>query len=368
MTTQTYDAIVVGARIAGSTVAALLGDAGYKVLLIDRATFPSPTLSTHFFRGEYMLTALKRLGVLEDVLALGSPPLRYEYTYHKGQREPEAKPPYAAGEIGHSLSVRREPFDHILVRRAARVPSVDFREATLVTALLWEDDRVTGVRIKNHDGEQDIQARIVIGADGRQSLVARSVNPAYDDQTVGYRALYYAYTRNFANLKDAPPDGPEFSFHDDEIAYIFPSDDAVTCVALSINRDEFKHFKKDRETSFQRHLANHPLFGERFAESTPISDLLGIGPFPNYMRVPIGKGWMLVGDAGMHLDPWTGWGMDSASTHAIFLAEAILDWFGGAVTETDALATYHQRRNAMSEPVYHMTVNLSRDLRQIYEN
>ena len=101
-----YDVIVVGARIAGSTVAALLGDAGYSVLLVDRATIPSPTLSTHFFRGEFMLTALKRLGVLEAVLALGSPPFHYEYYYRKGQTEPEARP---TRQWPHLPSLRRSP-------------------------------------------------------------------------------------------------------------------------------------------------------------------------------------------------------------------------------------------------------------------
>ncbi len=79
-----YDVIVVGARIGGSTVAALLGDAGYRVLLVDRATFPSPTLSTHFFRGGLALSVFKRLGVLDDVLALGSPRL----TLGKGRSQP----------------------------------------------------------------------------------------------------------------------------------------------------------------------------------------------------------------------------------------------------------------------------------------
>lgn len=58
MLDQAYDAAVIGARVAGATVAALLGDAGYRVLLIDRASFPSATLSTHFFRGAGLLAVL----------------------------------------------------------------------------------------------------------------------------------------------------------------------------------------------------------------------------------------------------------------------------------------------------------------------
>ncbi len=108
-----YDAVIVGARVAGSVLTALLGDAGRRVLLVDAASFPSPTISTHFFRGAWMLTALKRLGVLEDVLALGSPRLVSTYWYGEGATEAAVGPAQEPGEIGYCLSVRREPLDHI---------------------------------------------------------------------------------------------------------------------------------------------------------------------------------------------------------------------------------------------------------------
>jgi flavin-dependent dehydrogenase len=79
MLDQTYDALVIGARVAGATVAALLGDAGYRVLLIDRASFPSSTLSTHFFRGAGLLAVLSRLRILDRILALDAPPLLHCY-------------------------------------------------------------------------------------------------------------------------------------------------------------------------------------------------------------------------------------------------------------------------------------------------
>ncbi len=117
-----YDVVVVGARVAGATVAALLGDAGREVLLVDASALPSPTLSTHFFRGGGMVGVLDRLGVLDQVLALGSPPLVHEYFYPGGGEESMEGPPQNPGDAGYCLSVRREPLDHLLLQRAVQSP------------------------------------------------------------------------------------------------------------------------------------------------------------------------------------------------------------------------------------------------------
>ena len=93
--------------------------------------------------------------------------------------------------------------------------------------------------------------------------------------------------------------------------------------------------------------------------------IVGCGPEPNYVRVPIGPGWALVGDAGMHQDPWSGRGMDMASMHAVFLVEALINWWSGAMPEANALATYHQQRNSHGLEGYRQTVALARDLRQM---
>ena len=129
-----YDVIVVGARIGGSTLAALLGDAGASVLLLDRAPFPSTTTSTHFFRGAGMVGVLERLGVLDEVLELGCPPLTREFNYEDGAAKGEEGPPQDPGTVGYCLSVRREPLDLILLRRAAA--SVDFEARAKVVELL----------------------------------------------------------------------------------------------------------------------------------------------------------------------------------------------------------------------------------------
>jgi 2-polyprenyl-6-methoxyphenol hydroxylase-like FAD-dependent oxidoreductase len=365
MTDNQYDVIVVGARVAGATIAALMGDAGHKVLLVDRAAFPSPTLSTHFFRGGWMVSVLQRLGVLDEVLALGPPPLVRQYWYEAGGEVPAIAPSQNPGDAGYALSVRREPLDHILVKRAITPPSVELMERTRVTDLLWEDGRVVGVHLVTSDGERDVRARIVIGADGRHSFVARAVDAPIEESEPGARALYYRYVHGWLGPEGDTLDGAEFSHIEDEIAYVFPSDAGMTCVAVSVHRDRFEQLRKSATAEFGEIIAQHRGLADRFAAATPEGRLLGSGPELNYVRVPFGQGWALVGDAGIHQDPWTGLGIDMASMHATFLTEALLAWFGGELSEQDALALYHQRRNDHALDGYHQTITLARDLRQL---
>lgn len=359
---QEYDVIVVGARIGGAVTAALLGDAGYRVLLIDRATFPSDTVSTHFFRGEFMLTVLKRLRVLDEVLSFGSPKLSQQYVYENGQAQYEIQPPQSPGEIGYCLSVRRTTLDHILVRRACRTGNVALAERTSVHDVLWEDQRVVGVRLKTDEEKRDIRAKIVIGADGCDSTVARLVHPEVEDSVPGFRAAYYQYFEGFASPTNSGQDGPEFSNIEDEIAYIFPSDQNITCIAISITLAPYRDFKGHHKTKFRERLSHHLGMAGRINGAKPIGSVYGHAPRENLLRKPVGMGWALVGDAGQYQDPWTGFGMDSASLAGTFVAEAIIEWFSGKCSEAEALSRFHQRRNEVCRPFFDWTIEEVRKL------
>jgi flavin-dependent dehydrogenase len=365
MLDQLYDALVVGARIAGATVAALLGDAGYRVLLVDRASFPSATLSTHFFRGAGLLAVLARLQLLDPILALDAPPLVHCYYYSPETAVPVVGPPQEPGTLGYDLSVRREVLDALLVQRAKLAPTVEVAERTWIAALLWERARVVGARLITPEGPREIRARIVIGADGRHSSVARAVTASSEKAEPASRALYYRYMRGFVGPDGRKADGAEFSQHGDELAYIFPSDAEVTCVALSLNLADFAWLRLAPQERFHDRLARHAGLAERVRAAEACGPVLGSGPLPNYGRVPAGSGWALVGDAGLHQDPWSGLGMDMASVHATFLAEALLAWFGQNTSESEALTNYHRRRNEHALAGYHRTVTLARDLRQL---
>lgn len=366
-TDETVDALIIGARVAGSVLAARLGDAGARVLLVDRATFPSPTLSTHFFRGGQTLTVMQELGVLDDLLSTGAPKLDCQYFYLNGSDTPSVDLPQDPGDIGYALSVRRVTLDNILVRRATAAPEVKLLERTRFAELLWDDGRVVGARLITPEGERSVKAGIVVGADGRHSLVAHAVEPKGEETSPAYRALYYVYVRGFSGPDGGPQNGPEFSLLDDEFAYVFPSDAGITCIAVSIGRKVFTVFRHDVDTGLREHISRHRGIAERFQTAAWEGRVLGFPPEPSWVRVPCGPGWALVGDAGLHQDPWSGQGIDCASRHASFLADALLDWFSGRAAEADALATFHTRRNEHGLPRYHETQQFAPDLRTMTE-
>lgn len=353
---EEFDLVIVGARVAGATLAALVGDAGYRVLVVDRATFPSPTLSTHFFRGGGLVSVLAKLGLLDRVLALGAPPLRCQYMYAEGAAEPTREPPQLPGAAGYCLSVRREPLDALLGERAQASSSVRVLRANVV-GLLWAEGRVCGVRLTTPTGERSVRARITVGADGRHSVVAQAVDALLEESAPPFRILYYCYLSAFPHPGGAEPDGPEFSDYEGEIAYAFPSDGGMTCVALSLDAAEFSTMRAATLDDFRVRFTRHPAFGSRQAMWNPCSRLYGIGPERNYVRVPYGPGWALVGDAGLHQDPWSGQGMDMAGMHATFLADSLIGWLGDKLSEEDAFTRYHERRNAHGLPAYLATLS-----------
>lgn len=203
---STVDVAIVGARVAGSITAALLGDAGYSVLLLDSASFPSDTISTHFFRGGGLGGMLERLGLLELVLALGCPPLTREYEFGLDPM-PVVVDPQEPGALGYNLSCRRLPLDALLLERA-RASGVEVRERSVARSLVVDEaGRVAGL-VVDHDGRHEtVRADLVVGADGRGSPVARWLDAPVDRREPAARALYFRYLTGFRG-PDGSWDGP----------------------------------------------------------------------------------------------------------------------------------------------------------------
>lgn len=363
------DVLIIGARVAGSILATLLGVAGRRVLLVDRAAFPSDTLSTHYFRGAGCAAVLQRIGVLDAALATGPPLLVVDYNADALTGESSTdQPEDDTGELGFNLSVRRMTLDSLLVQRARREPTVVVHERTVFRALVWDGDRVAGAVIEDERGPTEVRSRFVVGADGHASRVARAVDAATQEGVPPFRVLYYRYARGLEG--PGGPDGacgPEFSVGDDEMVYVFPSDGGMACVALSANLRDYARLRTDAMSGFHQRVSAHPFIGPRADRATWHGRLRACGPRPVEARVPTGPGWALVGDASMHVDPWTGEGMDNAAVHATFLAEALEDVLAGRVHERDALAVFHRRRDAHALAGMRENVRLGRDLNLLRE-
>lgn len=353
-----YDAIVVGARIAGGIVATLLAEQGYNILVLDRARFPSDSLSTHFFRSP-TFRALKQVGVFDDAVK-HAPRLVNNFNDLDGNVFTE--PVIDSEGPSYYLCIRRITLDTLLYHRMRQEQCATVYEGAVVTDVFSESGRVAGVTWRQGDEEHRSSARVVIGADGVRSVVAASVNPTVEHFEPVRRAMYYGY---FRGLEPLPGPAAEFHFRGNRLVYVFPTDGDLTLVASSIPIEDFEAYKKDLPASFAAEIDLMPELRPRFMRAERIGPLMGSATIPGYRKVPFGDGWALAGDAEQVMDPWSGQGIDQASTHATMLADALLKWYSGSSTWISAMTEYHKRRNDFSLKTYERTCMIARDLRML---
>ena len=345
-----YDAIVVGARCAGSPTAMLLARAGHRVLLVDRAGFPSDTLSTHYIH-QPGVARLRRWGLLDRVVATGCPPAR-RMTFDVGPFALSGAPTPADGADA-AYAPRRYLLDQILLE-AASAAGAEVRERFSVGELLIEDGRVTGIRGRQAGGATVTErAAIVIGADGMRSRVARAVGaPTYHERP-GRTCAYYTY------WSGVPLDGAELYPRDGRMVIAGPTNDGRTIVTVFWPRAEFHRVRADIERSFLEAVALAPSLAERLRAGRRAERFYGTGELPFFFRRPFGPGWALVGDAGYHKDPLTAQGIGDAFRDAELLAGAIDEGLRGHRPLDDALADYERRRNEAALPLYDFTYELA---------
>ncbi len=353
-----YDVIIVGARVAGSVLAVLLAGKGHRVLLLEKAHFPSDTLSTHFFRAP-TLRVFERLGVLDEVKS-AAPPLTTVWNYIDGHVISE--PVTAAEEhLSYFLCVRRITLDWILFQRVECEPNIEVRQGAHVRDLIWRDGSAAGVRWHEADGIHEASGRVVVGADGFYSTLAKSLEPAYETQFPVRRCMYYTYFEGLEPLAEVS--FAEHHFVGDTLTYVFPTDGNLTLVAVSMPISEFASFKKEPLKRLRTHLDSLPLLAPRLRKAEIAAEVKGAGNIPCYQRVPYGLGWALVGDAQQVMDPWSGMGIDHATTHASLLADSLHRFLCDDATWKTSMNNYHAQARQWSEKTYRRTSTFAADLR-----
>lgn len=343
-----YDAIVVGARVAGSPIAMLLARKGYDVLLLDRATFPSDTISTHLVHPPGV-AALQRWGLLDDVVATGCPAID-TYAFDFGPFTLSGAPG-ADGAV--SYGPRRTLLDKLLVDAAAEA-GAEVREGFSVESMVFDDDQVSGVRGHTKGGKTITElARVVIGADGRHSLVAQAVHPRQYHEKPPLLAGYYAYWSGL------PMKGRfETYVRPSRGMAAWPTNDDLTVVIAGWPYAEFDANKKDIEGNLAKTYDLAPSFAERLQAGTRETRFVGTA-VSNFFRKPFGSGWALVGDAGYNKDFITAQGIDDAFRDAELCATALDETFTGARSFDAAMADYQTRRDAQVLAMYKFTTELA---------
>ncbi|MEU1001535.1 NAD(P)/FAD-dependent oxidoreductase [Streptomyces tibetensis] len=334
---RSYDVVISGASIAGSTAAILLARRGARVALLERRSDPAAhkVLCTHYLQpcAYPVLAELDLIGELEKAGAV-----RNEARWYTRWGWIEPKAPPGGPELPYAYNVRRSTLDPMMRHRAAETPGVDLLLGHAVTGLVKEDGRAVGVRVTHRDeGESEIRARLVVGADGKDSAVARLAGVPGRTHANG-RFSYFAHFRDLP-LKD----GITHSwFLEPDMAYAMPNDDGVTVVAVIPDKKRLPAFRDDLEGSFLQFVRDLPQ-APPIDLAQRITKITGTVNYPLHSRRPTAPGVALVGDAALCGDPLWGVGCGWALQSGQWLAETVGDAVTGRGDLTAALGAYRRR-------------------------
>ena len=346
MSAKNRDVIVIGARCAGSPTAMLLARKGYDVLVVDRATFPSDTISTHLIHPPGV-AALKRWRLLDRLKATNCPAIHH-YAFDMGPLVLEGSP--GAGDDAVSYGPRRTVLDKLLVDAASEA-GAEVREGFTVEEILFDDGRVVGIRGRDAGGQSVTErARVVIGADGLHSIVAKAVSPAQYNEVAPLEAGYYTYWSGLPmnGRFEAYDRGPGRAWA------AWPTHDDLTVVVLSWPAAEFEANRRDIERHYLETLDRAPAFAERIRGARREDRFYGT-MVPNYFRKPFGAGWALVGDAGYLRDFITAQGISDAFRDAESCASALDAWLSGSRDFESSMSEYQAARDRQVLAIYDFT-------------
>ena len=347
--TKAFDAIVVGARCAGSPTAMLLARKGYRVLVVDRATFPSDTVSTHILH-PLGVRALSKWGLLDRLTTTGCPPI-HTYAFDFGPFTLAGAP--GTNDAPVAYCPRRTVLDKLLVDAAA-YSGAEVREGFAVEEVLFEDGRAVGIKGRSKHGGSIIErAQFIVGADGRRSFVAEVVRPEQYDEKPPLLAGYYTYWSGL------PMNGRfETYIRDRRGIAATPTHDDLTMVIVGWPYAEFAQNKKDIEGHYLKAIDLAPVFAARLRDAKREAPFAG-AVVPNYFRKPYGPGWALVGDAGYDRDFITGQGMMDAFHDAGLCAAALDEALSGTLAFDTAMNKYQCARDARVKAMYELTCQIA---------
>jgi flavin-dependent dehydrogenase len=330
----------------------LLARRGHKVLLVDRAGFPSDIPQGHFVH-RHGPRCLARWGLLERVVGSNCPAIDSVISDY-GDGVVLKGDDLASDGVPLGCGPRRRVLDAILVD-AADEAGVEVRQRFSVEGYLSDDNRITGIRGRDArtGGVTHEHARVTVGADGRNSTLARTVRAVTYDAAPTLMFYYFTY---WSGVKSAGVEiyrRPTCSF------FVFPTNDSLHALFAGWPIDRLGEVRVDVDRALLKELAAVPDLLARVQAGCREERWYGAADLPNFYRKPHGAGWALVGDAGYHKDPYLALGVSDAFRDAELLADSLHAGFSGQVPLDTALASYEQRRNSASKDEYTLNLNLA---------
>jgi flavin-dependent dehydrogenase len=329
-----YDAAIVGASLAGCTAAIMLARAGAKVALIEQRPDADAfkRICTHYIQSSAVAT-LERAGLLEPMVRAGALRSRGRLWTRWGWVAPRRS------SVPSGVNLRRERMDPLVRRIAAETPGVELFLGRTVNALVREGDTVRGVTARNSHGETlTLRAQLVVGADGRDSSVAKLAGVRTKTVPHG-RFAYGGYYEG-----PAPAGAPDASLWllDPHMAAAFPTDSDLTFYAVMPTMERLPEFRSDPAKALAEFVGGVPDAPPILA-SRLVGQLTGKIDMTNVIHTPTAPGLALVGDAAGALDPLWGIGCGFAFQSAEWLSDSVAPALLGGEPLEHGLKRYRRR-------------------------
>ena len=313
---NSYDLIIVGAGPAGTTAALYADQMGLKSVLVDKATFPRDKICGDAISGK-SIRYMNELGILDEVsdldgaeinrITFGSPSHK-QFDIHLNKND---------SNIKKGFVIPRQIFDNFLLEKAQNVTTV--KDGFKVKDILYENDKIIGVRGEEKGEAKELEAPIILGCDGANSFVARKLG-LYQSDMKNTSIAIRCYYKGVKGLSDQI----ELHFVKEVLPgyfWLFPAGDDLANIGIGLTKADAKKEQRTLREILDE-VTRSEYFRDRFSDAKPMEVPLGWNlPLGRIKRKNYGSGFMLLGDAAGLVDPFTGEGIGNAMVSAKYAVE-----------------------------------------------